>query len=195
MEDIFLVAGLGNPGSDYEKTRHNIGFRAIDVLSAKTGIKVKKLKYNCVFGEGYIGNNKVILLKPLTFMNRSGECIREMANWLRISYNNIIAVYDDADIPFGTIRVRKSGSAGTHNGMRSVLHQLVTEDFPRVRLGIDRPPEEVDIKDYVLSRFSLAEDKALHAILESAADAIIAIITDGAEKAMALYNKKHKYIT
>ena len=133
---MYVIVGLGNPGKKYENTRHNMGFMAIDLLADKFGIKVDKIKHKALIGEGRIANQKVLLAKPQTYMNLSGESVREILSYYKVDVENLIVIYDDIDIPTGTIRIRKFGSAGTHNGMRSVVYQLKSDRFPRIRVGI-----------------------------------------------------------
>ena len=147
---MYIIAGLGNPGRDYAGTRHNVGFEVIDAIAAKYGISVKKTRFNGIFGEGSIGGEKVILLKPQTFMNLSGECIREISAYFKVPSENILVIYDDIDIDIGALRIRKNGSSGTHNGMRNIVKELGTENFPRVRIGT-KPEGSYDILSYVLS--------------------------------------------
>ncbi len=188
MEKLTVIVGLGNPGKKYENTRHNVGFSAIDVLSAKFGIKVNRLKHKALTGDGIIKGERVILVKPQTFMNLSGESIYEIAEWYRLPMENLIVIYDDVDLPVGTIRIRPKGSSGTHNGMRSVIYQLRSDEFPRIRIGIGKAPEEWDLADYVLSKFNAEERAEVAKSIERAAEASAAIIHSGVEAAMNLYN-------
>ncbi|MCX7711974.1 MAG: aminoacyl-tRNA hydrolase [Clostridia bacterium] len=189
MDDLFLVVGLGNPGNRYDNTKHNVGFETIDLLAEKHNIRVSKLKHKALYGDGTIEGKKVILAKPQTFMNLSGESVREMADWYKLPMKNIILIYDDIDLQLGKIRVRPKGSAGTHNGMRSILYQLQSEDFPRIRIGIGRPPEGWDLADYVLSKFNADERKTISESVVQAAEAVSVIIKSGAEAAMNKCNK------
>ena len=158
MDDLIVVIGLGNPGRKYAETRHNVGFWVVELLASKHKIKISKLKFKALYGEGVICGKRVLLVMPQTYMNLSGESVRDIISWYKISVKNIIIIYDDIDLPTGRIRVRPKGSAGTHNGMRSVIYQIMSDEFPRVRVGIDKPPEGWDLADYVLSKFS-KEDK------------------------------------
>ena len=150
---MYIIAGLGNPGLRYANSRHNIGFIALDMLADKLGIEVKKAKHKALIGEGFYQGEKILLAKPQTYMNLSGESILDLRNWYKVKDSRIIIIYDDIDLDVGVVRIRPSGSAGTHNGMKSIIYQLNSQDFPRVRLGIGRPPEGWDLKDYVLSTF------------------------------------------
>lgn len=189
MEDIFIIAGLGNPGKKYENTRHNVGFDTIDYLSDKYSIKVSRIGFKAVYGEGEIEGKKVILLKPQTFMNLSGESIREITEWYKIPAESLIIIYDDIDLEPGKIRVRPKGSSGTHNGMKSVIYQLQSDSFPRVRIGIGRAPEKWDLADYVLSKFSKEDREIIDQSIEKAAEAAIMITNSGLNKAMNSYNR------
>ena len=188
MDKLTIIAGLGNPGNKYENTRHNVGFRSIDMLSQKYGIKVERLKHKALTGDGSIKGERVILVKPQTFMNLSGESVREIAEWYKLPMENIIVIYDDVDLPVGTVRIRPKGSSGTHNGMKSVIYQLQSDNFPRIRIGIGKAPEGWDLADYVLSRFGDEEAKMITQSIVRAADAAAAIVTDGISVAMNLYN-------
>jgi len=188
LEKLTVIAGLGNPGNKYENTRHNVGFSTIDLLSSKHGIKVNKLKHKALTGEGTIAGNRVLLVKPQTFMNLSGESIRDIAEWYKLPMENIIIIYDDVDLNVGTVRIRPKGSSGTHNGMKSVIYQMQSDEFPRIRIGIGKAPEGWDLADYVLSRFSADEAGAIRESVERAADAAASIVSDGVSTAMNLYN-------
>jgi len=188
LEDFYIIVGLGNPGSKYERTRHNAGFKVIDELSLRHNIALKKLKFKALYGDGTIKGTKVVLAKPQTFMNLSGECVREIAEWYKISKDKLIIIYDDIDIEFGKIRIRQKGSAGTHNGMKSVLYHLKTEEFPRIRVGIGKPPPDWELYDYVLGSFSQSEAKIMESSVKEAADSIEEIILDGIELAMNKFN-------
>ena len=188
MEKLTVIVGLGNPGNKYENTRHNVGFRVIDILSQKHGIKVDRLRHKALIGDGSIKEERVLLVKPQTFMNLSGECVRDIAEWYKLPAENIIVIYDDVDLPVGTVRIRPKGSSGTHNGMKSVIYQLQSDEFPRIRIGIGKAPEGWDLADYVLSRFGGNESEMIGKSIEKAADAVAAMITDGVAAAMNLYN-------
>ena len=188
MEKLTVIAGLGNPGNKYENTRHNVGFSTIDLLSSKHGIKVNKLKHKALTGEGTIAGERVLLVKPQTFMNLSGESIRDIAEWYKLPMDNIIIIYDDVDLPVGTVRIRPKGSSGTHNGMKSVIYQLQSDEFPRIRVGVGKAPEGWNLADYVLSRFGADEAGAIRESIERAADAAAAIVASGVSAAMNQYN-------
>ncbi|HPU41277.1 MAG TPA: aminoacyl-tRNA hydrolase [Acetivibrio clariflavus] len=190
LEDLSVVIGLGNPGPRYENTRHNVGFDTVDLLSKKHNIDVTKVKHKALIGDGNIGGHRVLLVKPQTFMNLSGESVREIIEWYKVPVENIIIIYDDIDLPVGKIRIRPKGSAGTHNGMRSVIYQIQSEDFPRIRIGIDKPPQNWDLADFVLSKFSTDERKSVEEAIANAAEAVEVILNSGIDKAMNRYNNK-----
>lgn len=188
-EDVFLIVGLGNPGTQYENTKHNVGFDVIDLLAEKHNIKVNKIKYKAVYGEGRIGTRKVVLLKPQTFMNLSGESVSAARTWYKVPDDHILLVFDDVDIPMGETRVKRNGSAGSHNGMKSVIYQLGTDRFPRVKIGIGPKPQGWDLADYVLSRFSPEDRKdKINPAEVNGVLAIEEIVTGSIENAMSKYN-------
>jgi len=189
LENITVIAGLGNPGNKYEFTRHNVGFRTIDLISEKYGIRVNRLRHKALLGDGEINGTRVLLVKPQTFMNLSGESIREIYEWYKLPVENIIVIYDDVDLPVGTVRIRPKGSSGTHNGMKSVIYQLQSDNFPRIRIGIGKAPEGWDLADYVLGRFNDDEARIIAASIERAAEAAAMIVTGGINAAMNLYNR------
>lgn len=182
------MLGYGNPGENYKNTRHNVGFMVIDKLSEKLDIRVNKNKFKGTVGEGKIGGKSVILLKPETYMNLSGDSVMEITNFYKVQFEDILIVYDDIDIEFGKIRIKPEGSSGTHNGMRSVSDMLNTHDFPRVRIGIGHPPIKMSLADYVLMPFGQDDLDELNKVIDMAAEAVIEIINNGVEKAMNLYN-------
>lgn len=187
---MYLIVGLGNPEADYSKTRHNMGFNVINKLSEKYGIEVNKTKFKALVGNGIIEGEKVVLLKPQTFMNLSGEALIEAMNFYKISNEDIIVIYDDIDTLPGTIRIRKTGSAGSHNGMKSVIHNISTEEFSRIRVGIGRPEHTNDMINYVIGHIPENEVEILDEGCEIAKEAVIEIIKNGIDSAMNKFNKK-----
>ncbi|MGO3752313.1 MAG: aminoacyl-tRNA hydrolase [Peptoniphilaceae bacterium] len=187
---MYIIAGLGNPGRKYENTKHNVGFLAVDVLSKKLNIKVNKIKFKALVGEGNYKGEKIYLIKPQTYMNNSGESIREIMNFYKLEASNLIVLVDDIDIEFATIKIKKKGSAGTHNGLKSIINHIDSKDFPRVKIGVgsNRPGE--DLADFVLSGFSKSENKEIEETIDKAVESIIEIIENGIESAMNKYNKK-----
>ena len=188
---MYVIAGLGNPGKKYENTRHNMGFITIDQLAEKHNIKVDKLKFKALVGEGRIAGQKVMLVKPQTYMNLSGESIREVMNFYKLEPENLIVIYDDIDIEAGTLRIRKFGSAGTHNGMKSVVYQLQSDRFSRIRLGIGSQ-KKGDLVNFVIGGFSKEEVPVLEEAVNHAVLATECIIEDGIDKAMNQYNTKKR---
>ncbi len=186
--ETYLIVGLGNPGKEYERTRHNVGFVAIDYLAHTLGVKITKLKFRGAYGEAFINGKKCILLKPHTYMNSSGESVREAAEFFKIEPKNIIVMYDDIVIPAGTLQIRPSGSAGGHNGMKSIIYQLNSDQFPRIRFGVGAPNE--DMVKYVLGTFSYEDGVKVTSAVKNA-DSIISMIIDGKiADAMSRYNNK-----
>ena len=185
---MYLIVGLGNPESDYANTRHNMGFNVINELTRITGIKVLKSKFEALYGMGEINGNKVILVKPQTYMNLSGESIIKFKRFYKISNKNLIVIYDDMDLNIGSIRLKPKGSSGTHNGMRSVIENLKTEDFIRVRIGIGCPENKDDMINYVIGAIPKREKEILDESTKKAADSVIEIINNGIDSAMNKYN-------
>lgn len=185
---MYIIAGLGNPGSKYENTRHNMGFKAIDAMASEFGIDVNRAKFKGLIGEGHIGSEKVILLKPQTYMNLSGQSVREIMNFYKIPEENLIVIYDDFDLPIGSIRVRKSGGPGTHNGMKSVVQELGSRKFPRVRVGIGS--SDGSTIQFVIGKVGKDEQQILNEAAEAAASAAADIIRIGIENAMNIHNTR-----
>lgn len=185
---MYIVVGLGNPGKQYENTRHNVGFNVIDILSKEYGISVTKIKHKALIGEGRIGTEKVILVKPQTYMNLTGETLIDIYKYYKVDLSNIIVIYDDIDLEVGKIRIRKKGSGGTHNGMRSITKCLGSTDFPRIRVGVSKPRLGQDLADFVLSRFRKEEAENIENGLEKSYRAVDAIIRENIDIAMNKYN-------
>lgn len=188
---MYIIVGLGNPGKKYENTRHNMGFIAVDLLAEEYGIKVDKIKFKALVGEGRIAGQKVLLVKPQTYMNLSGQAVMEVMNYYKEDIENLIVIYDDIDIPTGSIRLRKKGSAGTHNGMRNIVYLLREDGFPRIRVGIGSD-KKVDLMDYVISGVTKKEKDLLEDALTRAAKAAACIVEKGIDKAMNEYNIRLK---
>lgn len=190
---MFIIAGLGNPGREYENTRHNIGFCVIDAIAGKYRITMLERKHKAVIGKGYIDGQRVILLKPLTYMNLSGESIREAVDYYKVDETSqLVVVSDDISLDVGQLRIRKKGSAGGHNGLKNIIQHLGHENFIRVRMGVSDKPQGYDLKDYVLGHFTDKEKKALEETCENAAQAICMILQGDVEGAMNRYNTKKK---
>ncbi len=187
-KDTYVIAGLGNPGKEYENTRHNMGYKAIDVLSSDENIDVRRNKFHSLIGQGRIAGKKAVLVKPETYMNRSGIAVREAAMYFNVAPENLIVIYDDIDLPSGSIRIRKSGGAGTHNGMKSVVEQLGTKDFVRIRIGVGAAEAGEDLVDRVIGEVPAAERELLQKAAAEAAAAVKDIIAIGVDNAMNRHN-------
>lgn len=186
---LFLIVGLGNPGKEYTNTRHNIGFEVADAICSKHDIKLNKEKFRAILGEGRIGSERVIIAKPQTYMNLSGESVREIADWYKIEDENIIIIYDDISLPTGFLRIREKGSAGGHNGIKNIIYQLGSDVFPRIKIGVGKPENsDYDMKDYVLGKFSKEETEILIKTAIRAVSAVEEIISADAKSAMNKYN-------
>ena len=189
--ESWLIVGLGNPGSQYEKTKHNCGFRAIDALSGMLGCKVDKAKFQGLYGHVLWEGRKVFLLKPQTYMNLSGRSILQLSAYFSIPPERIIVLFDDISLPPGRIRVRADGSAGGHNGIKSIINELGSQQFPRVKIGVGAKPQaDSDLADWVLSGFSASEEKHLTGALKNAAAAALSIIENGVPETANRYNGK-----
>ncbi len=184
-----IIAGLGNPALKYGGTRHNVGFGVIDELSDRWNIRVTDSRLRGLSGNGIIAGEKVILVKPMTFMNLSGECIRPFMDYYKLSPEDLIVCYDDISLDVGMIRVRAKGSAGGHNGMKSIIQHLGTIDYPRVRIGIGAKPPQMDLADYVLGHFPADELPVIRDSIKEAADAVEVILEEGMQPAMNRFNK------
>ena len=187
----WLIFGLGNPGAGYADSRHNVGFRTVDEIAARTGIPVKKNKLRSLVGEGVYEGSKIILVKPQTFMNLSGDAVQQAMRYYKAKPQDIIVIYDDVDIAPGSIRIRAFGGPGTHNGMRSITDCIGEgAKFPRVRIGIGKQPPNIELRDYVLKRFSPSEAEPVKKAIAEAAAAALDIVRFGAEQSMNLHNPK-----
>ena len=185
----WLVVGLGNPGREYERTRHNVGFRAVELLAKQAGVKLDRAKFRGLTGTAALAEQKLLLLKPETYMNLSGEAVQLAAMFYKLPIDRILVLSDDISLPVGKIRVRAEGSAGGHNGLKSVISQLGSQDFPRIRIGVGaKPHPDYDLADWVLSGFSAEEEKALAPAVEHAAAAALELIQNGPAKAAAKFN-------
>ncbi|MBI5328820.1 MAG: aminoacyl-tRNA hydrolase [Deltaproteobacteria bacterium] len=196
---MWLIVGLGNPGTKHKNTRHNIGFMAVDYLAEANGIRFNKSDFKSHLGKGNILGREVILVKPQTFMNLSGEAVKLLANYFRLEPRNIVVIYDDVDLEFGAIRIRQRGGSGGHKGIESIIEQLETNSFPRIRLGIGRPEDrgqgsgvrgQMDVAEYVLSPFNSEEADTVLTMLNRTKEAVDVILKDGVEKAMNRFNTR-----
>ncbi len=188
---MYVIAGLGNPGREYEKTRHNMGFQAIDRLAERSGIEVKRLKHRALIGDGRISGQRVLLVKPQTYMNNSGQSLGEIIRYYHVEPEHLIVIYDDMDLQTGSIRIRKKGGPGSHNGMKSVISHVGTQDFPRIRIGIGASGGE-NWKDFVLDNINKKDADLLSDAIGRTADAVCSILEDGIDIAMNLWNTKAK---
>lgn len=188
---MYMIVGLGNPTREYKGTRHNVGFDAIDAIGEKYKINVDTKKHKGIFGSGYMEGYKVVLVKPQTFMNLSGESVREFIDYYKTdSETELIVIYDDIDLEVGQIRIRKKGSAGGHNGIKNIIAQLGTQNFNRIKVGVGEKPKGMDLADYVLGHFSKADRVMVEESIDNAVGAVESIITKDIDVAMNIYNQK-----
>lgn len=190
MAEPFLIVGLGNPGKTYENTRHNVGWMAIDRLARRHGITLSKVEHKAQTGTGLIAGKKVILAKPMTYMNLSGDSVVPLAGFYKIPPERIIVLADDLDLPFGTLRLRKSGSSGGQKGLKHIIERIGTQDIPRVRMGIGRPPGRMNPADYVLQSFRGDDAITAQELIDRAADSVETWLKDGMDTAMNRFNPK-----
>ncbi|MBI5825403.1 MAG: aminoacyl-tRNA hydrolase [Chloroflexi bacterium] len=188
MTEPYLLIGLGNPGREYKDTRHNIGFMLVDHIAVRLNARGMKLQSKAIVISALYEERKIILAKPQTYMNLSGQSVQGLLHYYKIPFENLLVAHDDLDLPFGTIRIRPTGGPGGQRGMASTIEQLGTKDFPRLRLGIGRPPGRMDAKDYVLQDFSKDDIKLLPEILDRGVDAALTFVTHGLNKAMNQFN-------
>ncbi len=185
----WLIVGLGNPGDKYENTRHNVGFRALDELAETAKVPVQKLKHKALTNTCTVGGYKVLLMKPTTYMNLSGEAVGEAARFYKISPERVIVLSDDTSLPVGKLRIRKSGSAGGHNGLKSIIQHLGTDQFPRIKIGVgEKPHPDYDMADWVLGKFPPEDKKVIDEMVQKAAKAAEYYIKEGPDKAMGRFN-------
>ena len=185
----WLVVGLGNPGLNYARTRHNVGFRAVDALAEKLGVKIDRARFRGLTAQASAGGEKLLLLKPQTFMNNSGLSVMDAARFYKLPPERVLVLFDDISLPVGRLRIRADGSAGGHNGLKSIIQHLGTDQFPRLRLGVgEKPHPDYDLADWVLGKFAGEDKKAMEAAVQRAADAVECLIQDGPDKAMNRFN-------
>lgn len=183
---MFLIVGLGNPGKEYEQTRHNIGFKVVDNISKEYNIDVSRQKFKGIYGEGFIDNEKVILLKPTTYMNLSGESVKEVVDFYKLTREQVLVIYDDISLDVGRLRIREKGSAGGHNGIKSIIKSLGTDIFPRIKVGVGQP--NVDLVNYVLGKFTKEEMVVLNESIDASTKATKEIIKGDIKTAMNDFN-------
>lgn len=184
----YLLVGLGNPGREYRDTRHNVGFQAVDRLCASFGIKLTRLQSKALIGTGLWEERKIVLAKPQTFMNLSGQAIASLLRFYKIPLSQLLVFHDDIDLPVGTVRIRPGGGSAGQRGLASTIQQLGTQDFPRLRIGVGRPPGQMQAADYVLQNFMPADQELITVVLDRAVEAARTFVRDGLDKAMNLYN-------
>ena len=185
----WLVVGLGNPGEKYENTRHNVGFLTVDELAERARVPVQKLKYRALTNTVELGGARALLMKPVTYMNLSGEAVGQAARFYKIPPERVLVISDDVSLPLGKLRIRKSGSAGGHNGLKNIIQHLGTDQFPRVKIGVgEKPHPDYDMADWVLSRFTGEDLKTITEAVKRAADAVECVVKDGPDKAMNRFN-------
>ncbi len=187
---MYIIVGLGNPTKEYQATRHNIGWDAVTRISDDYRIPLDTKKHKAICGKGYIEGEKVILAQPLTYMNLSGESVRELMDFYKVSPEEIIVIYDDISLEVGQLRIRKKGSAGGHNGIKSIISHLGTDEFPRIKVGVGDKPKDWDLADYVLSRFTKEENEIIREALKNTSDACRIITNGDIDAAMNFYNRK-----
>jgi peptidyl-tRNA hydrolase, PTH1 family len=187
-KETFLIIGLGNPGREYRLNRHNIGFRAVDHLAKDLDIALGSVRNKALIGQGHLSDFRVILAKPQTFMNLSGQSVAQLLRFYKIPLDKMLVIYDDLDLPLGTLRLRENGGSAGHKGMTSTIEQLGSNDFPRLRLGIGRPPGRMAVEDYVLQNFSEKEEELLSSLLDRSAEAVVSFIKNGMNAAMTQFN-------
>ena len=187
-QETYLIVGLGNPGRDYRNNRHNVGFMSVDRLAARLGVAFSRLESKALVTKGERAGRPLILAKPQTFMNLSGQAVAALLRYYKIPLEHLILLYDEVDLPFGTLRLRASGGSGGHKGMNSVIERLGTQDIPRLRIGVSRPPGRKEAADYVLQDFTNSESRELPSILDQAVDAVLVFVEQGIDVAMNRYN-------
>ena len=188
----WLIVGLGNPGDNYARTRHNVGFRTVDLLAKRLGVKIDRAKFRGLYAQANFQGKKLILLKPQTFMNNSGLSVMEAAHYFKLPPERVVVLFDDISLDVGRLRVRAEGSAGGHNGIKSIIGGLISQSFPRVKIGVGaKPHPDFDLADWVLSSFSASEEKALAVSLENGAKAALTILDAGVSEAANSYNGSH----
>jgi PTH1 family peptidyl-tRNA hydrolase len=185
----YLIVGLGNPGREYSASRHNVGFMVVDRLAEKLDTSFRKVKMNALVTAVRHKGERIILIKPQTFMNLSGQAVSSFIRFYKLPLENVLVVYDDVDLPFETLRLKPDGGDAGQRGVRSIIQQLGTKSFPRLRVGIDRPPGRMEVSDYVLQKFSAAEKGILPFILDTASEAVLHFIDQGLNQAMTIYNQ------
>ena len=186
--DSWIVVFLGNPGMEYRDTRHNVGFMTADICENKFGVRINRIKYRSLMGSGTVSGSKTVFMKPQTYMNLSGDAVAQAVQFYKIPPEHVLVISDDVSLPVGKLRIRRSGSAGGHNGLKSIIQNLGTDQFPRIKIGVGIPPEHYDMKDWVLGKFHGEDAKLISDAVRRAADAVECYIEEGPDKAMNKYN-------
>ena len=189
---MIIIAGLGNPGREYSGSRHNAGFASLDALAEKLGIRIEEKKFKGLCGKGMIGGDKVLLLKPQTYMNASGESVREAADFYKVDPEDILVIFDDISLEPGNLRIRAKGSAGGHNGIKSIIAHLGSQNFPRIKVGVGDKPKDMDLAAHVLGHFSREDAAIMQEAYQEAAEAAVMLLSEGIEPAMNRYNARKK---
>jgi len=189
---VKIIVGLGNPGVHYEGTRHNIGFQVVDRLAKTNHILISTKRFKSLYGTGWIDSQRVVLIKPMTFMNRSGEAVKRAAQFFQIGIEDLIVIHDDLDLPFGRLRFKRRGGDGGHQGVRSIIESMGKNTFLRLKIGIGRPPQGMDPAEYVLNPFDDIQKSFLDKVLSGAAESLVVMLLEGIEKAMNRYQKKSR---
>lgn len=185
---MYLIVGLGNPGNRYINTRHNLGFRVIYYLAKTHNIKTTTFRFQAIIGKGIIAGKQVLLAQPQTYMNNSGAAVKLLVDYYKIQPEKVVIIYDDLDLPLGKIRVKERGSSGGNNGMKSIIARLKYDNIPRIRIGIGRPPEGMEVTDYILGKFSFEEEKQISISLPDILEVVEVVIKDGLQQAMNAFN-------
>lgn len=188
---MYLIAGLGNPGSRYQFTRHNIGFMVLEKIAAQWEVDLKQKSFNALWNKGKIAGREVLLAKPQTYMNLSGEAVQKLLAYFKVDAGNLIVIHDDLDLPFGTVRLKTGGGDAGHKGLKSIITSLGSADFMRVRMGIGKPSDKSQVENYVLQRFDSEETDSLQSIVQLASEAAVEIVISGMQQAMAKYHTKN----
>jgi PTH1 family peptidyl-tRNA hydrolase len=188
-QKTFLIVGLGNPGREYKYNRHNVGFMVVDAIAKKLGVEFSRMQSNAMITKGDFADARIILAKPYSFMNTSGQPVRSLVRFYKIPYKYVLVIFDDVDLPFGAIRMRSEGGSSGQQGMKSIIQQLGSKEFNRLRIGIGRPPGKMKTPDYVLQDFKKKESEDLPMILDRASDAALSFLAKGVEATMNIYNQ------
>ena len=189
---MFIIVGLGNPGPEYETTRHNIGFLTVDLLAEKYAIELSELSFQALWSEGKVKKKQVVLAKPVTFVNSSGDSVKALVDSFKVNSTDLLVIHDDLDLPFGEVRVKVEGGSGGHNGLKSIIGKLEDDNFIRIRVGIGQPPGKLNPADFVLGPFPDKEWEEVQFVMIKAVDAVVSVVTEGVDEAMKEFNRSKK---